>query len=90
MKALASGAAPHTASHATERAGEALVRIWRAARSIASDTLLAIQIARMASVLNGMRDDQLAQIGIARHQIYSHAEHLVLDVRDAPDEPESK
>jgi uncharacterized protein YjiS (DUF1127 family) len=42
-----------------------------------SKGLTQIQINRMQSVLNSMTDAQLAQVGIDRSQIRSHAEYLI-------------
>lgn len=53
-------------------------RIWSATTSFLSESVKAVQIARMASVLNDMTDARLAQIGItSRSQIWNHAEKLV-------------
>ena len=53
-------------------------RIWSATRSFLSESIKAVQVARMASVLNDMTDARLAQIGItSRSQIWNHAEKLV-------------
>lgn len=85
MTALAPRRASHPASHLPERTRVALAAIWRATRSIGSDTLVAMQISRMASVLNRMPDTDLARIGIARHEILGYAEQLVLDGSGEPD-----
>ena len=42
-----------------------------------SKGLTKIQINRMQSVLNSMSDAQLAQVGIDRSQVKSHAEYLI-------------
>jgi len=78
MRTLTSGNAAHGAWLSTQRIRAALARTWRSVRHIASETLIALQISRMAGVLSQMSDDQLAQIGIARHEVYTYAENLVL------------
>ena len=90
MKALAPRHASQAASHLPERTRVALAAIWRATRSVASDTLVAMQISRMASVLDRMPDTDLAKIGIARHEILGYAEQFVLDGRDGSGEPDGK
>ncbi len=66
---------------ATRGLGAALNRRWRSARHVASETVVAMRISRMASALNQLNDDQLARIGVARHEIWNHAETLVVDQR---------
>ena len=56
----------------------AIVQAWRRLGLIASGAVTAAQIARMAATLNEFTDADLAAIGIQRHQIYTHAERLVL------------
>ena len=54
-------------------------RVWSATTSFSSKSIKAMQVARMASVLNGMSDARLARIGVtSRSQIWQHAEKLVL------------
>jgi uncharacterized protein YjiS (DUF1127 family) len=79
MKTLTSENVPRGASLSTQRIRVVLARAWHSARHIASETLIALQISRMASVMSQMSDDQLAQIGIARHEVYTYAENLVLN-----------
>lgn len=79
MKTLTSANAPHGAWLSMQRIRAALARTWRSARHIASETLIALQISRMAGALSQMSDDQLAQIGIARHEVNTYAENLVLN-----------
>lgn len=55
-----------------------IVQAWRRLGLIASGAVASVQIARMATALNTLTDAQLAGIGIARHEIYTHAERLVL------------
>ncbi len=56
----------------------AVGRIWSATTSFLSESIKAMQVARMASVLERMTDAQLARIGItSRSQIWQHAEKLV-------------
>lgn len=53
-------------------------RGWLATTSFLSSFLKSVQVARMASVLEGMTDKQLAEIGItSRNQIWHHAEKLI-------------
>lgn len=68
-------------------ARRAVVAAWRRLGLMASGAVTAAQIARMASTLNELSDAELARIGIARHEIYSHAEKLVLTggTASAPD-----
>ena len=79
MKTLTSANAPHGAWPSTQKIRVLVARTWRSARHIASETLIALQISRMAGVMSQMTDDQLAQIGIARHEVYTYAENLVLN-----------
>ena len=66
----------------------AIVRAWRRLGLIASGAVTSAQISRMAATLDGFTDSQLEAIGIQRHEIYSHAEKLVLTRGDdGPDEP---
>ncbi len=66
----------------------AIVQAWRRLGLIASAAVTSAQIARMASTLNELTDAQLAAIGIQRHEIYTHAERLVLTGGElGPDRP---
>jgi hypothetical protein len=65
-------------THVTADIKSVLGRVWSATTSSLSKSIKAMQIARMASVLNGMTDAHLARIGItSRSQIWQHAEKLV-------------
>lgn len=73
-----SAAAPLGAARGIDPARTAIVQAWRRLGIIASGAVTSAQIARMAATLNELTDAQLAAIGIARHEIYTHAEKLVL------------
>lgn len=66
------------AERGVDPARAAIVRAWRRLGLIASGAVASVQIARMAATLNEFTDAQLAQIGIERHEIYSHAEKIIL------------
>lgn len=72
-----SGDLPGT--HSMDGIKSAVGRFWSATTSFLSKSSKAVQVARMASVLNSMPDARLAQLGItSRSQIWAHAEKLVL------------
>jgi uncharacterized protein YjiS (DUF1127 family) len=76
---MSGGAFPATPHSEPARAGS----VWAAARATVSSALsvfvTSVQTARMANALAQLSNEQLARIGIGRHEIFSHAEKLIAD-----------
>jgi uncharacterized protein YjiS (DUF1127 family) len=75
----------YAADRGVDPARAGVIRAWRRLGLIASGAVTTMQIARMAATLNELTDPQLAALGIARHEIYRHAEKLILTGSDESD-----
>ena len=69
----------HAAIDASQLAFTTLASFWAKARRTAQSVIMAMQTARMLSVLSNMSDEQLAEIGISRSDVPDYAGRLIAE-----------